>query len=161
MIGAHIIDGDIVFVRRQESAEPNDIVAALVDGEATVKRFAAPGRRRGAPARAPHDAPIVVGAGRAEFRILGKVIGVLRNMQGRGERGERRHGHGEHGETAGIEGACAGEDAEAASLEGPASPARIAGPRRDGARRSARVFFARIHSTGEQHSDRAGMARRR
>src|SRR5207244_4077307 len=44
MIGAHICDGDLVLVRRQDSAQPNDIVVALIDaeggeGEATVKRF--------------------------------------------------------------------------------------------------------------------------
>src|SRR5262245_9636457 len=43
MIDAHIVDGDLVLVRRQETASPNDIVAALVDGEATVKRFARDG----------------------------------------------------------------------------------------------------------------------
>ena len=82
MIGAHIVDGDIVFVRRQESAEPNDIVAALVDGEATVKRFARQGEAVMLRPDHPTMAPIVVGADCAEFRILGKVIGVLRNMHG-------------------------------------------------------------------------------
>jgi repressor LexA len=80
MIDAHIVDGDFVLVRRQDSAQPNDIVAALIDGEATVKRFA---RERGQvvlrPAH-PTMKPIVVGADRDDFRILGKVIGVLRNM---------------------------------------------------------------------------------
>src|SRR5438046_2735657 len=40
MIDAHIVDGDLVLVRRQETASPGDIVAALLEGEATVKRFA-------------------------------------------------------------------------------------------------------------------------
>src|SRR5688500_7209074 len=39
MINAHICDGDLVLVRRQDSAQPNDIVVAMVDTEATVKRF--------------------------------------------------------------------------------------------------------------------------
>lgn len=80
MIEAHIVDGDFVLVRRQDSAQPNDIVAALIDGEATVKRFA---REQGQivlrPAH-PTMKPIVVGADRDDFRILGKVIGVLRNV---------------------------------------------------------------------------------
>src|SRR5262245_62192635 len=39
MIEAHIADGDLVLVRKQASAVAGDIVAALVDDEATVKRF--------------------------------------------------------------------------------------------------------------------------
>jgi phage repressor protein C with HTH and peptisase S24 domain len=54
MIDAHICDGDVILVRRQESAQPNDIVAAMVDGEATVKRFARDERAHRAEARASH-----------------------------------------------------------------------------------------------------------
>jgi len=40
MIAADILDGDLVFLRRQETAENGDIVSALIDGEeATLKRF--------------------------------------------------------------------------------------------------------------------------
>lgn len=39
MIDAGIDDGDLVVVRKQESAAPGDIVAAMVDGENTLKRF--------------------------------------------------------------------------------------------------------------------------
>src|SRR3989304_5647057 len=39
MVGAHILPGDLALVRRQESAESGDIVVALVDEEATIKRF--------------------------------------------------------------------------------------------------------------------------
>ncbi len=40
MIAADILDGDLVFLRRQETAESGDIVSALIDGEeATLKRF--------------------------------------------------------------------------------------------------------------------------
>ncbi len=39
MIQAHIADGDLVLVRKQESAAAGDIVAAMIDQEATVKRF--------------------------------------------------------------------------------------------------------------------------
>ena len=44
MIEAHICDGDLVLVRRQDSAQPNEIVVAMVESdsgeaEATVKRF--------------------------------------------------------------------------------------------------------------------------
>jgi repressor LexA len=39
MINAAIADGDLVVVRQQEKAENGDIVAAMIDGEATVKTF--------------------------------------------------------------------------------------------------------------------------
>ncbi len=80
MIEAHIMDGDLVFVRKQETAGSGDIVAAMVDGEATVKRFA---RESGAVVLRPEHPtmkPIVVEAGRGDFRILGKVVGVMRQI---------------------------------------------------------------------------------
>jgi repressor LexA len=80
MIQAHIMDGDLVLVRKQETAGSGDIVAAMVDGEATVKRFA---RESGAVVLRPEHPtmkPIVVEAGRGDFRILGKVVGVMRQI---------------------------------------------------------------------------------
>jgi repressor LexA len=81
MIDVHIVDGDLVLVRKQETAGSGDIVAALLDGEATVKRF---GREGGAVVLRPEHPtmkPIVVDPGRGEFRILGKVVGVMRQMR--------------------------------------------------------------------------------
>jgi repressor LexA len=80
MIEAHILDGDLVLVRPQASAQPGDIVAALVDDEATVKRFARDGERVVLKPEHPTMKPIVVEPGRADFRILGKVQGVLRGF---------------------------------------------------------------------------------
>lgn len=80
MIDAHIMDGDLVLVRRQEGAGPGDIVAALLDGEATVKRFAREGDAVVLRPEHPTMKPIVVGSGRGDFRILGKVIGLLRQI---------------------------------------------------------------------------------
>jgi len=80
MIGAHIVDGDLVLVRKQETAGSGDIVAAMVDGEATVKRF---GREGGAVVLRPEHPtmrPIVIEPGRGDFRILGKVVGIVRQM---------------------------------------------------------------------------------
>src|SRR5215468_4309546 len=78
MIEAHILDADLVLVRRQASAQTGDIVAALVDDEATVKRFARDGERVVLKPEHPTMKPIVVEPGRAEVRILGKVLGVMR-----------------------------------------------------------------------------------
>jgi repressor LexA len=76
MIDAAICDGDIVTVRRQDSADHGDIVAALLDDEATVKVL----RRREEDGRVwlmprnPAYAPIPGD----QAQILGKVVGVLR-----------------------------------------------------------------------------------
>jgi repressor LexA len=85
MISAHICDGDLVLVRRQDSASPNDIVVALVEseageGEATVKRFSRDGERVVLKPEHPTMAPIVVDPRRTPVTILGKVVGVLRGF---------------------------------------------------------------------------------
>ena len=84
MIDAHICDGDLVLVRRQDSAQPADIVVALLgDGgeeEATVKRYLRDGERVVLKPEHPTMAPIVVDPREREVRVLGKVIGVLRGF---------------------------------------------------------------------------------
>ena len=85
MISAHICDGDLVLVRRQDSAAPNDIVVALVEsesgeGEATVKRFSREGERVVLKPEHPTMAPIIVDPRHTPLRILGKVVGVLRGF---------------------------------------------------------------------------------
>ena len=80
MIDAHLMDGDLVLVRAQTGAQPGDIVAALVDDEATVKRFAREGERVVLKPEHPTMKPIVVEPGRADFRILGKVMGLVRGF---------------------------------------------------------------------------------
>lgn len=73
MIGAGIYDGDLVIVRCQSTASPGDIVVALRDDEATVKRLALAGGRPYLLAENPAYAPI-----HGAFEILGKVVGLLR-----------------------------------------------------------------------------------
>lgn len=84
MISAHICDGDLVLVRRQDSAQPNDIVVALVESEsgdeATVKRFQRDGERVVLKPEHPTMAPIVIDPSERQVRILGKVVGVLRGF---------------------------------------------------------------------------------
>jgi repressor LexA len=84
MIDAHICDGDLVVVRRQDSAQPNDIVVALLgDGgepEATVKRFLREGDRVVLKPENAAMKPIVVDPRSRSLSILGKVIGVLRGF---------------------------------------------------------------------------------
>lgn len=84
MIGAHICDGDLVLVRRQDSAQPTDIVVALLgDGgeeEATVKRYLRDGERVVLKPEHPTMAPIIVDPRERQVKVLGKVIGVLRGF---------------------------------------------------------------------------------
>ncbi len=80
MINAHIVEGDLVLVRRQQSAEPGDIVVALLDNEATVKRFARQGEAIVLKPEHPTMSPILVRQGRKDFKILGKVVGLVRGF---------------------------------------------------------------------------------
>lgn len=78
MVDAHILDGDTVLVRQQSTARPGEIVVALVDGEATVKRFFPEvGRIRLQPENKAMEPLYVV---RGDFHILGKVVGVMRAL---------------------------------------------------------------------------------
>jgi repressor LexA len=78
MVEAGILDGDIVVVRRQDTAENGDIVVALIGEEATVKRFYRDnGRVRLQPANARMQ-PLLLDP--AEVAIQGKVIGVMRRL---------------------------------------------------------------------------------
>lgn len=76
MIEAAICDGDWVTVRRQPVAENGDIVAAMLDGEATVKRFK---REDNHIWLLPHNAAYQPIPG-DEATILGKVVAVLRRV---------------------------------------------------------------------------------
>ncbi|MEU4164992.1 transcriptional repressor LexA [Actinoplanes sp. NPDC026670] len=76
MIDAAICDGDVVVVRQQPDAEQGDIVAALLDDEATVKQFRRDGGHVQLVPRNP-DYPIIDGD---HATILGKVTLVLRQL---------------------------------------------------------------------------------
>ncbi|MHC4197797.1 MAG: transcriptional repressor LexA [Planctomycetota bacterium] len=80
MVEAHIQDGDYVVVRPQSTANNGEIVAAMVDDEATVKRFYKEGNEiRLRPAN-PAYKDIVIEPGRSEVSIVGKVVAVLRSL---------------------------------------------------------------------------------
>jgi len=76
MVDAAICDGDWVVVLQQQSADNGDIVAAMLDGEATVKTFKRAGSEVWLLPHNPAYAPI---DGRAAT-ILGKVTAVLRRV---------------------------------------------------------------------------------
>ena len=80
MRDAGIYDGDHVIVRRQATATNGDIVVALVDDEATVKRFFHEGRRVRLQPENETMSPIYLEPRDAELQLLGKVVGVLRKL---------------------------------------------------------------------------------
>ncbi len=77
MIEAGILDGDVVLIKRTDTADNGEIVVALVEGqEATLKRL----RRRGAsialePANAAHETRIF---GPDQVRVQGRLVGLVR-----------------------------------------------------------------------------------
>ncbi|HEV8720577.1 MAG TPA: transcriptional repressor LexA [Candidatus Binatia bacterium] len=78
MIGAGILDGDKVIVKQQGTAENGEIVCAVINGEATLKRFFKKDGVITLKAENEQYAPIAVSEG--EFRIAGRVVGLLRKF---------------------------------------------------------------------------------
>lgn len=80
MIGAGILDGDVVVVHSQDTARDGDIVAALLPGpaedEATIKRLGSDGPRVMLVPENPAMKPFEMSDG----RIVGKVVAVLRQV---------------------------------------------------------------------------------
>ena len=76
MVDAAILDGDLILVRPQRSAENGEIVVAMLDGEATVKRFY---REAGRIRLQPENqtmAPIYA----SDVEIVGRVEAVVRRL---------------------------------------------------------------------------------
>lgn len=76
MINAGILDGDLVAVKREDTARDGQIVVALLEDEATVKRmYREPGGVR-LEAENPAYEPIRG----ADIRVIGRVVGVMRDL---------------------------------------------------------------------------------
>lgn len=81
MVGAAILDGDLIIVEPVKTARDGDIIVAMMEGEATVKRL---GRYGGAPALLPANPafkPILL---KGDARITGRVLGVFRTLGKKG-----------------------------------------------------------------------------
>lgn len=74
MIEAGLVEGDIVLVQKQSTANDRDIVIALIGDEATVKRYRVRGGDKTLEPANPKYAPIV----NTFFQIIGKVIELRR-----------------------------------------------------------------------------------
>lgn len=80
MIDAHIQDGDLALIRPQNRVEQGEIAAVLVGEEATIKYvFRERNALRLQPANAAME-PILVPAGSRDVRIIGKLVGIYRNL---------------------------------------------------------------------------------
>ena len=77
MVGARIFDGDIVFIRRQESVDNGEIAAVAIDDEATLKRvyyYPSEGKIILMPEN-PKYAPLVyINEELESIKILGKAV---------------------------------------------------------------------------------------
>lgn len=76
MVDAAICDGDYVVVRRQPVAENGEVVAAMIDGEATVKVL----QRRGGSVQLLPRNPAYSPIDGTEATVLGRVVTVLRSL---------------------------------------------------------------------------------
>jgi repressor LexA len=74
MVNAGIFDGDLVAIRQQPDANNGDIVAALLEDEATVKRFYREGDHVRLEAENPSYDPIIA----QEVKVLGRVVMSIR-----------------------------------------------------------------------------------
>jgi repressor LexA len=77
MIGAHILDGDIVILEDRQTARSGDIVAALIDGETTLKRYVTERGRPYLKAENPRYPNLVPAQ---ELRIQGVMTSLVRKQ---------------------------------------------------------------------------------
>lgn len=80
MINAGILEGDYVIVSQQPDAEQGDIVVALIEDEATVKRFYKEGNRIRLQPENDTMEPIIIKPNENQVRIIGKIKGVIRKI---------------------------------------------------------------------------------
>ena len=79
MIDAGILDGDKIVVRRQQTANDGEIVVALIEDSATVKRFF---QKNGKIVLHPENEALAdMIFDPAEVSVLGKVVGLMRNYR--------------------------------------------------------------------------------
>ena len=89
MVEAHIEDGDLALVKPQPIVSNGEIAVILLHDEATIKRFfKVKDTIRLEPANASMK-PIIIKAGREEVSIVGKVVAILRTIEGQTMRVKR------------------------------------------------------------------------
>lgn len=76
-----ILEGDLIAVKKAETAREGQIVVARLGDEVTVKRFRKAGRNIELHSENPDFKPIVVRSGTDDFSLEGVVVGLVRSMQ--------------------------------------------------------------------------------
>jgi repressor LexA len=79
MINDAIKEGDLALIRQQDTAQNGDIVVAMLEGEATLKRFYREHDHIRLQPRNPNMNAIIIPAGQ-EVSIVGKVIKIVRDL---------------------------------------------------------------------------------
>jgi len=80
MIGAHIVDGDIVILEDTKEVQDGDIVAALIDGETSLKRYVVERGRPYLKAENPCYPDLVPAR---ELKIQGVMVSLIRKQERR------------------------------------------------------------------------------
>src|SRR5947209_5252997 len=80
MIGAHILDGDIVILEQSKEVQSGDIVAALIDGETTLKRYVVEHGRPYLKAENPRYPDLIPAR---ELKIQGVIVSLIRKQERR------------------------------------------------------------------------------
>ncbi|HEV3393156.1 MAG TPA: transcriptional repressor LexA [Chthoniobacterales bacterium] len=80
MIGAHILDGDLVILEQSKEAHIGDIVAALIDGETTLKRYVVDHGRPYLKAENPRYPNLIPAR---ELKIQGVMVSLVRKHERR------------------------------------------------------------------------------
>ena len=78
MKGDHILPGDMVLVKQQDTAMEGDLVIVLIGEEATLKRFKRDGEKITLLPSNPDHQPVVIDGSSEEIRIAGKIKAVIR-----------------------------------------------------------------------------------
>jgi repressor LexA len=81
MINKGILPGDTVLIRPQQVANNGEIVAVMVDGDATLKQFFREQDRILLQPANPDYEPIVILPGQGEVTIVGKMVGLFRSVE--------------------------------------------------------------------------------
>jgi repressor LexA len=81
MIDAQIADGDLAVIHPQSVAENGDIVVAMLDGEATLKRFFREDETIRLQPENSRLQPIILSAADGDVTIVGKVAAILRVLE--------------------------------------------------------------------------------
>ena len=77
MIGAHISDGDVVFIRQQEEVRNGEIAAVIIDNEATLKRvfyYKEQNKMVLWPENTAYEPLVYMGSELEQIRIIGKAV---------------------------------------------------------------------------------------